>query len=129
MKKEVNTFLVLILLCMLFLCQACNNNGAKTIWYKDEDRDFFSDGTSVTSTDQPSSDYYKQSELIMASGDCNDNDDTIYPGADEICDDGKDNDCDGDIDCVDSDCDCVLPPLPLSGKWDSMIWGTDKWGE
>ncbi|MGA1867482.1 MAG: MopE-related protein [bacterium] len=124
MKININTLLVLILLCMLLLCQACNNNGAKTIWYKDADRDFYSDGTWITSVDQPSSDYYKQSELTMASGDCNDNDNTINPGADEICDDGKDNDCDGDIDSDDSDC-----PHPLPGKWDSMIWDSNSWGE
>ena len=36
--------------------------------------------------------------------DCDDTDDTIHPGADEICDDGLDNDCDGAVDVEDGDC-------------------------
>ena len=46
-------------------------------------------------------DGYTESE-----GDCNDNDETIYSGAEEVCGDGIDQNCDGsDIDCKDIDDD------------------------
>jgi len=40
----------------------------------------------------------------LGGGDCDDNERSIYPGAPEICHDGKDNDCDGDTD--EDDCGC-----------------------
>jgi len=40
-----------------------------------------------------------------ADVDCDDNDDTSFPGANELCEDGRDNDCDGAADALDDDCD------------------------
>ena len=38
------------------------------------------------------------------TGDCDDENASIHPGADEVCGDEVDNDCDGDIDATDEDC-------------------------
>src|SRR5690606_12223600 len=35
---------------------------------------------------------------VLVGGDCDDENDTVYPGATEICYDGLDNDCNGTID-------------------------------
>jgi hypothetical protein len=42
--------------------------------------------------------------------DCDDGNPAISPGADEACDDGSDNDCDGAIDSEDPDCQCLPDP-------------------
>lgn len=70
----------------------------KITWYKDTDGDGYSDGTIQVSDVQPGNDYYEASELTAVSGDDNDNDSTIFPGAIETCGDGKDNNQDGNID-------------------------------
>ncbi|MEZ4270836.1 MAG: putative metal-binding motif-containing protein [Myxococcota bacterium] len=36
--------------------------------------------------------------------DCDDTNDNIHPSGSEVCDDGVDNDCDGDIDAADTQC-------------------------
>lgn len=36
--------------------------------------------------------------------DCDDADSSVYPGAEEVCDDSIDNDCDADYDAEDADC-------------------------
>ena len=60
-------------------------------WYADSDSDSYGDA-SVTDVEcaQPSG-------YLADDSDCDDNEATTYPGADEYCD-GADNNCDGDID-------------------------------
>ena len=59
--------------------------------------------TTPTCTDSDSDTYYAESGC-GTTVDCGDNDDTIYPSATEVCDDNKDNDCDGNTDCEDTNC-------------------------
>lgn len=65
-------------------------------WYKDLDRDLYSDGISVDS-EIPLTDYDIAANLTDTSGDCNDSNESINPGADEKCN-FTDDDCDGLID-------------------------------
>ena len=74
-----------------------------TVYYKDTDDDGYSDGTTLEDSVQPGG-YYESGDLIATSGDCNDADAGVNPGATEVCNDGIDNDCNGSIDCTDSAC-------------------------
>jgi MYXO-CTERM domain-containing protein len=96
----------------LEICDAVDNDcdgsvdeagavGELTI-YEDADGDGF--GGSSTTSCELSSGY------VMTSGDCDDINFAIYPGADELCD-GQDNDCDGEVDEV--------------GAIDALLWHTD----
>jgi hypothetical protein len=62
-----------------------------TTYYQDADSDGFGNSAvSQVATSQPAG-------YVPTPGDCNDSDNTIYPGAAELCD-GKDNDCDTQTD-------------------------------
>ena len=69
-------------------------------WYKDADDDGYSDGTAIVQVAQPAG-FRLEDDLISTSGDCSDTNDTIHPGAQEICGDGIDQDCNGsDLQCL-----------------------------
>ena len=86
------------------ICDAIDNNcdgnvdeGLPTsTYYADADGDGYGDpATAVTSCAQPSG-------YISQGGDCDDSDASINPGAEEICGDGIDQNCDGN----DEECTC-----------------------
>ena len=64
-------------------------------WYADDDGDGYGDpGDSVEACEEPPG--YTDND-----DDCDDTDGSVNPDADEICDDGIDNDCDGLVDEID----------------------------
>ena len=71
-------------------CDGLVDEDAGSIFYQDSDGDGFGGSTTIQSCTQPSG-------YVVQGGDCNDSDDTINPGADEVCD-GIDNNCDGVVD-------------------------------
>jgi len=59
------------------------------IWFLDADGDFYGDDESTID------DCVVPSGYVVRAGDCDDSDDTVYPGAPEISNDGIDQDCNG----------------------------------
>ena len=80
------------------LCDAIDNNcdgqvdeGVLSMFFQDSDGDGFGDPDVTEESCQPSDGF------VAVGSDCNDEDDTSFPGAIEVCDE-QDNDCDGVID-------------------------------
>jgi len=75
-------------------CNGQTDDGLTFIrYYYDGDGDGHGESTNYQDRCSPPGGLY----TALVGDDCNDNDDTVYPGATEICD-GKDNDCNGMID-------------------------------
>jgi len=71
--------------------QDCNGADlASQTYYYDDDGDGYGDEAVVACGSQPGG-------TVSVSGDCDDGDPAIHPGAEELCD-AKDNDCNGEVD-------------------------------
>lgn len=67
-------------------------------WYEDSDGDGYGDSQTTTEAESQPVGY------VSDNTDCDDTNQTTYPGADEICEDAVDQDCDGaDLLCVPTD--------------------------
>ncbi len=82
--------------------------------YADADNDGFRPvmPTTVASSDLDCTDPFEATAADPAS-DCNDGDSDVHPGAEEVCNDDVDNDCDDTADCGDPECEaepvCLTP--------------------
>ncbi|MCB9341330.1 MAG: HYR domain-containing protein [Lewinellaceae bacterium] len=69
--------------------------GSTQTWYRDKDADGYSSGQAFAGCNGwPGPGWYLPNQLAATSGDCDDDNPNIHPGALEICD-GLDNDCNG----------------------------------
>ena len=106
---------------------------------EDGDSDIYlleiSTGLVTRVTDLPGNEFYPRFSYcadadgdgwVTCEGDCDDNDDAINAAAVEVCDDGLDNDCDGDADCDDADCAGELACLP--SDWVTLAGDTYDMG-
>lgn len=79
-------------------CSACAGGQRKKVFYIDKDRDSYGDITTKTlACNAPSG-------FTAKPGDCDDASQSTHPGALEVCDDKKDNDCNRQVDELDT-CD------------------------
>lgn len=81
----------------------CDDSVAQKVWYQDLDFDGFGAVETTIEGCEPAPD----EAVSERNGDCDDEDATVFPEADEICD-GADNDCDGATDegeCTQPDAD------------------------
>ena len=91
----------LLLAVVFILLGGCDTNpydfqllAEMSEWYRDADRDGYSDGAMLFASVRPDG-YYAAASLTALSGDCDDNNASVNPDGTDLDGDGIDQDCDG----------------------------------
>jgi hypothetical protein len=87
-------------------CDGSTDEGVKNIYYEDSDDDGYGNPASTTEACTAPEGY------VEDSTDCDDSAGSVNPGADEVCDNGVDDNCDLSTDCLDSSCSEFPSCLP-----------------
>jgi hypothetical protein len=97
-------------------------------WWPDADGDGFGDGSESASTCPPDS--TAATTWVQNGDDCDDTDATVNPDAEEVCGDGIDNNCSGDIDETCDVCPCYNDAtLDMAlDSYDAVVDGFDGVG-
>jgi len=90
-QYETDTTLQVILLKKYFALNVDSSSTSLHTFYHDNDGDGYGNNVDSIHTETPPQGY------VLNNTDCDDTDANVHPGATEICD-GKDNDCNGQID-------------------------------
>jgi hypothetical protein len=100
-KRILFRSILLLLICIQAMSKPASAQETSYTYYFDGDGDGYGKSNSPLTSDDPTPppDYASQ------GGDCNDGDPSVHPGATEICGDGVDNNCDGQID---EGCPCFV---------------------
>ena len=91
-------------------CDGLIDEQVQAVFYRDADNDTFGSTETVDACAAPPG-------YSSISGDCDDTDPLVFPGATETCDGAVDHDCDA---AVDNGCDCVDDMVRECGQLDGM---------
>jgi len=107
--------------CGVITNNDCNDGNAEinpnTTWYLDADNDNYYAGDGVTQCSSPGAGYKRVG--LIAGGDCNDNNVNTNPAAAEQCDNGIDDNCDGQT-------DEACPVFPLLSINDVIVYESQR---
>jgi len=99
-------------------CDGDADSGLTDTYYHDSDSDTFGNHTDSQEACVAPTDY------VVDDNDCNDDNDTIYPGAAEVCNNSVDDDCDG---MVDEDCgECTTGETRACPLQDGVCAGVNQ---